>query len=133
ALPALDGAVPQGRHAERRVPAAARPAARGPRDPRSLVHVRAAAAGAGVGRRERARRARQARAHAHARRPRRGARPAPRGRSPMTVATAEAVTIAAGQNPLRDPSDQRLTRIPGPNAMTFFGVTGDLARKKLLP
>ncbi|WAC67532.1 glucose-6-phosphate dehydrogenase [Agrococcus sp. SL85] len=41
--------------------------------------------------------------------------------------------VGPGVNPLRDPSDQRLTRIPGPNAMTFFGVTGDLARKKLLP
>ncbi|MGC5075883.1 glucose-6-phosphate dehydrogenase [Agrococcus sp. DT81.2] len=60
-----------------------------------------------------------------------GAAPA----APVDAAPAPApgATIAAGQNPLRDASDHRLTRIPGPNAMTFFGVTGDLARKKLLP
>ncbi|MFC0580955.1 glucose-6-phosphate dehydrogenase [Micrococcoides hystricis] len=36
-------------------------------------------------------------------------------------------------NPLRDPRDRRLTRIAGPSALILFGVTGDLARKKLLP
>ncbi|MCV7193658.1 glucose-6-phosphate dehydrogenase [Mycolicibacterium brumae] len=36
-------------------------------------------------------------------------------------------------NPLRDPRDQRLPRIPGPCALVIFGVTGDLARKKLMP
>ena len=36
-------------------------------------------------------------------------------------------------NPLRDPRDRRLTRIAGPSSLVFFGVTGDLARKKLLP
>lgn len=36
-------------------------------------------------------------------------------------------------NPLRDPSDRRLARIAGPSALVIFGVTGDLARKKLLP
>ncbi|WP_373689250.1 glucose-6-phosphate dehydrogenase [Rothia santali] len=36
-------------------------------------------------------------------------------------------------NPLRDPHDRRLTRIAGPSALVLFGVTGDLARKKLLP
>ena len=36
-------------------------------------------------------------------------------------------------NPLRDPRDRRLNRIAGPSAMVMFGVTGDLARKKLLP
>ena len=36
-------------------------------------------------------------------------------------------------NPLRDSRDRRLTRIAGPSALVFFGVTGDLARKKLLP
>ncbi|WHS27979.1 glucose-6-phosphate dehydrogenase [Auritidibacter ignavus] len=36
-------------------------------------------------------------------------------------------------NPLRDPADRRLTSIAGPSAMVMFGVTGDLARKKLLP
>ncbi|MDY3127686.1 MAG: glucose-6-phosphate dehydrogenase [Corynebacterium sp.] len=36
-------------------------------------------------------------------------------------------------NPLRDVSDKRLPRIAGPSGMVIFGVTGDLARKKLLP
>ena len=42
----------------------------------------------------------------------------------MTVAVA---------NPLRDPRDRRLPRVPGPCALVVFGVTGDLARKKLIP
>ena len=37
------------------------------------------------------------------------------------------------RNPLRDPRDRRLTRIAGPSALVLFGVTGDLAKKKLLP
>ncbi|AIG64093.1 glucose-6-phosphate dehydrogenase [Corynebacterium atypicum] len=36
-------------------------------------------------------------------------------------------------NPLRDPSDTRLPRIAGAAGMVIFGVTGDLARRKLLP
>ncbi|HET6212341.1 MAG TPA: glucose-6-phosphate dehydrogenase [Micromonosporaceae bacterium] len=36
-------------------------------------------------------------------------------------------------NPLRDPQDRRLPRIPAPCALVIFGVTGDLARKKLIP
>ncbi|MDO5644829.1 MAG: glucose-6-phosphate dehydrogenase [Dermabacter sp.] len=36
-------------------------------------------------------------------------------------------------NPLRDPRDRRLPLIAGPCSMVMFGVTGDLARKKLLP
>ncbi|WP_170318807.1 glucose-6-phosphate dehydrogenase [Allorhizocola rhizosphaerae] len=36
-------------------------------------------------------------------------------------------------NPLRDPQDRRLPRVPDPCALVIFGVTGDLARKKLLP
>lgn len=36
-------------------------------------------------------------------------------------------------NPLRDPDDKRLPRIAGPSGMVIFGVTGDLAKKKLLP
>ncbi|UQX12431.1 glucose-6-phosphate dehydrogenase [Candidatus Mycobacterium methanotrophicum] len=42
---------------------------------------------------------------------------------------------SAGQrrNPLRDKRDKRLPRIAGPCAMVLFGVTGDLARKKVLP
>ena len=36
-------------------------------------------------------------------------------------------------NPLRDPRDKRLAKIAGPSCLVLFGVTGDLARKKLLP
>lgn len=38
-----------------------------------------------------------------------------------------------GRNPLRDPRDRRLPRIAGPSGLVIFGVTGDLARKKLMP
>ncbi len=41
--------------------------------------------------------------------------------------------VAAGQNPLRDPRDKRLQKIAGPCSLVIFGVTGDLARKKLMP
>jgi glucose-6-phosphate 1-dehydrogenase len=36
-------------------------------------------------------------------------------------------------NVLRDPRDRRLPRVPDPCALVVFGVTGDLARKKLIP
>ncbi|MEA5155932.1 glucose-6-phosphate dehydrogenase [Raineyella sp.] len=36
-------------------------------------------------------------------------------------------------NPLRDVRDRRLPRIAGPSVLVMFGVTGDLARKKLMP
>jgi glucose-6-phosphate 1-dehydrogenase len=45
-------------------------------------------------------------------------------RSPLEQARA---------NPLRDPRDRRLPRVPEPCAVVVFGVTGDLARKKLIP
>jgi glucose-6-phosphate 1-dehydrogenase len=38
-----------------------------------------------------------------------------------------------GDNPLRDPRDRRLPRVPDPCALVVFGVTGDLSRKKLIP
>jgi glucose-6-phosphate 1-dehydrogenase len=38
-----------------------------------------------------------------------------------------------GGNPLRDPRDKRLPRVAGPCVLVLFGVTGDLARKKLMP
>jgi glucose-6-phosphate 1-dehydrogenase len=41
--------------------------------------------------------------------------------------------IGHGINPLRDPQDRRLPRIAGPCSLVLFGVTGDLARKKLMP
>jgi glucose-6-phosphate 1-dehydrogenase len=36
-------------------------------------------------------------------------------------------------NPLRDARDKRMPRIAGPCGLVIFGVTGDLARKKLMP
>ncbi|GAB2741862.1 glucose-6-phosphate dehydrogenase [Nocardioides pakistanensis] len=36
-------------------------------------------------------------------------------------------------NPLRQPQDRRLPKIAGPCSLVIFGVTGDLARKKLMP
>jgi glucose-6-phosphate 1-dehydrogenase len=36
-------------------------------------------------------------------------------------------------NPLRDPRDRRIPRVAGPCVVIMFGVTGDLASKKLLP
>ncbi|WP_163550039.1 glucose-6-phosphate dehydrogenase [Candidatus Frankia nodulisporulans] len=36
-------------------------------------------------------------------------------------------------NPLRDPRDRRLPRLPDASALVVFGVTGDLSRKKLIP
>ncbi|WP_137147516.1 glucose-6-phosphate dehydrogenase [Mycolicibacterium sp. CR10] len=37
------------------------------------------------------------------------------------------------ENPLRDKRDKRMPRIAGPCGVVIFGVTGDLARKKLMP
>ncbi len=45
----------------------------------------------------------------------------------------EPVMPGAVPNPLRDARDRRLPRIAGPSVLVLFGVTGDLARKKLLP
>ena len=42
-------------------------------------------------------------------------------------------TVTERSNPLRDPRDRRLPRVPEPCALVVFGVTGDLARKKLMP
>src|ERR1700733_7752162 len=38
-----------------------------------------------------------------------------------------------GANPLGDPRDRRIPRVAGPCVLVIFGVTGDLARKKLMP
>jgi glucose-6-phosphate 1-dehydrogenase len=45
------------------------------------------------------------------------------------------MTTPAGvtANPLRDPRDRRIPRVAQPCVLVMFGVTGDLARKKLLP
>src|SRR5674536_241507 len=44
-----------------------------------------------------------------------------------------AMAAAGYTNPLRDARDRRIPRVPDPCALVVFGVTGDLARKKLLP
>ena len=57
-------------------------------------------------------------------------------RRPASHVKGESVTpvpISAGQNPLRPAGERRLERIAGPCSLVFFGVTGDLSRKKLLP
>jgi glucose-6-phosphate 1-dehydrogenase len=41
--------------------------------------------------------------------------------------------VTSTTNPLRDPRDKRLPRIAGPCGLVLFGVTGDLATKKLMP
>lgn len=51
----------------------------------------------------------------------------------MSNSPAATPVDAEWQNPLRDGQDKRLPRIAGPSGMVIFGVTGDLARKKLLP
>jgi glucose-6-phosphate 1-dehydrogenase len=51
-----------------------------------------------------------------------------------TVRTIDEARITQSRaNPLRDPRDRRLPRVPEPCALVVFGVTGDLARKKLIP
>ena len=51
------------------------------------------------------------------------------GRSSVTGTTEHDDWV----NPLRDARDKRLPRIAGPSGLVLFGVTGDLARKKLMP
>src|SRR6202034_1981543 len=41
--------------------------------------------------------------------------------------------LCMSRNPLRDPRDRRIPRLAGPCVLVLFGVTGDLASKKLLP
>jgi glucose-6-phosphate 1-dehydrogenase len=55
--------------------------------------------------------------------------PATPAASPSTAPVGSPIT----SNPLRDPADRRLPRVPEPCALVVFGVTGDLSRKKLLP
>jgi len=56
------------------------------------------------------------------------------GQSPaISTGDGPPVSAAARANPLRDARDRRLPRVPEPCALVVFGVTGDLARKKLLP
>jgi glucose-6-phosphate 1-dehydrogenase len=51
----------------------------------------------------------------------------------ISAGAGPALPSAQRRNPLRDPGDRRLPRVPEPCALVVFGVTGDLARKKLLP
>jgi glucose-6-phosphate 1-dehydrogenase len=51
--------------------------------------------------------------------------------SPGVIAEVDA--SAQPRNPLRDPRDRRIPRVAGPCVLVMFGVTGDLARKKLMP
>ncbi|HJZ59291.1 MAG TPA: hypothetical protein VKE74_30380, partial [Gemmataceae bacterium] len=58
----------------------------------------------------------------------------PRGPAPANPGViAAADDPDAPVNPLRDPRDRRIPRVAGPCVMVMFGVTGDLARKKLMP
>ncbi|ADG88695.1 glucose-6-phosphate 1-dehydrogenase [Thermobispora bispora] len=50
-----------------------------------------------------------------------------------TTPKATAARQTYSGNPLRDPRDKRLPRVSGPCVLVLFGVTGDLARRKLLP
>ena len=47
--------------------------------------------------------------------------------------TRTRATAGPAGNPLRDPRDDRLPRVAGPCALVLFGVTGDLARRKVMP
>ena len=58
--------------------------------------------------------------------------------SPESVEAAQPSALAPVvtgpvANPLRDPRDRRIPRVAGPCVLVIFGVTGDLARKKLMP
>ena len=55
------------------------------------------------------------------------------GGGPAPGNPAEFPDLQILQNPLRDPRDRRIPRVAGPCVLVMFGVTGDLARKKLLP
>ena len=52
----------------------------------------------------------------------------------MTTVNDKATSKGTGwRNPLRDKRDKRMPRIAGPCGVVIFGVTGDLACKKLMP
>jgi glucose-6-phosphate 1-dehydrogenase len=55
------------------------------------------------------------------------------GPGPAPANPAAVTGQGALDNPLRDPRDRRIPRVAGPCVLVMFGVTGDLARKKLLP
>ena len=58
----------------------------------------------------------------------------PQGLAPANPGViAELDEVSASRNRLRDPRDRRIPRVAGPCVLVMFGVTGDLARKKLMP
>ncbi|WP_375481521.1 glucose-6-phosphate dehydrogenase, partial [uncultured Jatrophihabitans sp.] len=57
---------------------------------------------------------------------------APRASTPAATGEALSEYGADGPNPLRDPADRRLPRVPEPCALVIFGIGGDLSRKKLI-
>jgi glucose-6-phosphate 1-dehydrogenase len=59
----------------------------------------------------------------------------PTGPAPTPAAVAPGLNELSGavNNPLRDPADRRLPRVPTPCALVIFGIGGDLSRKKLIP
>ena len=57
----------------------------------------------------------------------------PTAAPPPITRREQLLTGGVRTNPLRDPADRRLPRVPEPCALVVFGVTGDLSRKKLLP
>ena len=135
ALPALDRAAPQGRRPDRRLPAGHRRArprtSRSPSRPFTFGRLIAAQAAGD--------------AHGPGRPRTPGAAPAPDRTTPPCRLACRALLgaregtrmspaqVTADHNPLRDPRDRRLPRIAGPCGLVIFGVTGDLARKKLMP
>jgi glucose-6-phosphate 1-dehydrogenase len=64
--------------------------------------------------------------------PNAGTIPGPAPANPGVIA-ADSEAESETANPLRDPRDRRIPRVAGPCIMVMFGVTGDLARKKLMP
>ena len=58
----------------------------------------------------------------------------PEGLAPGNPAVIAGLKEVCGPvNPLRDPRDRRIPRVAEPCVLVMFGVTGDLARKKLMP
>src|ERR1700739_5053225 len=58
----------------------------------------------------------------------------PEGLAPASPGIIAGLDEMSGPvNPLRDPRDRRIPRVAGPCVLVMFGVTGDLARKKLMP
>ncbi|UNX56203.1 glucose-6-phosphate dehydrogenase [Georgenia sp. TF02-10] len=53
--------------------------------------------------------------------------------APGTAGSPAVAGAGPAANPLRDPRDRRLPRIAGPAGLVIFGVTGDLAKRKLMP